>query len=295
MKLQAAIDLFLKEYQKVSTRRTYHDVLVPMATAIGPARPVENIQPVDLIAYSQDIHDREYSEATVQKHLRTIKIFFNWLVKVDILPTSPARAIRQKRLPGHVTREKAMTEGELARILDFAKWNPRNYALILFLADTGCRAGGASTLTMDNLDLVNMRATVTEKGDKTRPVAFGHQCAQALRAWILKRPISAGQYVFSPRKEPLSPDSISQIVRRACLKTGTRSLGSHSLRHRKGHQFADAKVAPSIAATALGHSDVLITLQHYYPKDWESAEKELRKLSTNTEEKPPKILQMRGS
>jgi integrase/recombinase XerC len=295
MKLKDAVTLFLGEYQKPSTRRTYHDVLIPMCENIGAGRPVENIQTVDLIAYSQDIRERGYREATVQKHFRTIKIFFNWLVRLGEIPASPARAIRQKRLSGRVTREKAMTDTELSRILDFAKWHPRNYALILFLADTGCRAGGASSLMLKNLDLEKMTAVVTEKGDKTRNVAFGQQCAQAIRAWLLKRPKSAGEYVFSPRKEPLSPDSISQVVRRACLKTGVRSLGSHSLRHRKGHQFADAKVAPSIAATALGHSDVVITLTHYYPADWESAEKELRKLSTNTEDKPAKILQLKGS
>ncbi|MCB0079217.1 MAG: hypothetical protein KDD73_17590, partial [Anaerolineales bacterium] len=40
--------------------------------------------------------------------------------------------------------------------------------------------------------------------------------------------------------------------------------------------LADARVAPSIAATALGHTSIQTTLDHYYPGDWESAEKALR-------------------
>jgi hypothetical protein len=51
------------------------------------------------------------------------------------------------------------------------------------------------------------------------------------------------------------------------------------LRHRKGYQFADGRIAPSVAKTALGHENVLTTLQHYYPDDWERAKTSLEQLS----------------
>jgi integrase len=291
MKLQAALDLFLSEYRNAGTREAYGGVLQPMVNAIGPARPLNLIQPADLVSHSHDLNEKGWSLATVRKHIKTIKTFFNWCIKLKLITESPADAIRTRRLPTYISRDKAMQDDELAQILAYARFKPRDYALILFFADTGCRAGGAAGLRVEDIDFQNLTAHVTEKGDKTRPVAFGEECSRALRQWITKRKCLTG-YVFSKDGKKLTADTISQIVRRSCLHVGVRSLGSHSLRHRKGHQLADAKVAPSIAATALGHSDPVITLQHYFPADWASAENELRKLSTQIES--PKIIPFRG-
>jgi integrase len=113
---------------------------------------------------------------------------------------------------------------------------------------------------------------------------LGEDCVNAIKQWLFKRTLQS-EYVFSRKRTPLQSAQVGQIVRRACLAAGVRSLGSHSLRHRKGHQLADSKIAPSIAATALGHSNVHVTLEHYYPADFESAEEALRELVTDTSKK----------
>ncbi len=290
MNLTHAIQVFLGQY-KPSTRRALEYPLLSMAEYVGPARPVDSIKPEHLIEYAAALEERPYAPVTVRKHIKSIKTFFNWLVKIDALIKSPAVVIKAKRLQAYVSRDKAMTDGELERILSYVKWKPRDHALLLFLADTGCRAGGAAGLKDGDLDLEHCSAVVTEKGEKTRPVAYGVDCARAIRVWLLKRPREA-RYVFSRSVKPMTAAAVSQIVRRACKKVGVRSLGAHSLRHRKGHQLADAKVAVSTAATALGHSDVLTTLHYYYPRDWASAEKELRKLAHHREAETGKIIQL---
>lgn len=279
MNLQDAIHLFLAEYQNAGTREAYRYCLIPMRDYLGPARPLTNVQPVDMAEYIAAMKARGYADATQRKNIQAVKRFWNWCVEFELVEVSPARSIRGKKLKTYISRDKAMTDAELEAILEHARYKPRDYALILFLADTGARAQGAANLTVDNLNLDECIAMVTEKGDKTRPVAYGVRTANAIRIWMLRRPRTAGDYVFSRRQTPLKPDNISQIIRRACIAAGVRSLGSHSLRHRKGHQLADARTAPSIAATALGHSDPVITLQHYYPADWDTALAELKRLA----------------
>ena len=44
----------------------------------------------------------------------------------------------------------------------------RDKAILLFLLDTGCRAGGLFSLKVDDLDLQHLRANVLEKGEKGR-------------------------------------------------------------------------------------------------------------------------------
>ena len=281
MKLSECIKLFLNE-QRPTTRRSYFYVLRDMQNYLGPARPVENLKPTDLVEYMQDVRSRGYAVATVNKYVKTLRTMFNWLVAIEIIDHSPVTsAIKTKKLPAYIDRSKAISEAELNRLLEWLRWNnkPRDYALILFLADTGCRARGAAELTEDRLELDNLRAYVIEKGEKKRTVVYGRETATAIRYWLLMRPREAGKYVFSRKANPMTTNYLSQIIRRNCERAGIkRPISAHAFRHRKGHQLADEKVAPSIAATALGHSDPTITLQHYYPADWESAEKELRKL-----------------
>lgn len=298
MNLEKAVVLFLGEY-KPSTRKAYRSALAPMTGWIGPARDLGEIKPELLVEFVQKRVNREgLAPATRQKHIKSIKTFFNWCVRLDLLEKSPARVIRGKKLPKAIDRHKAMNDQELETLLSSLRYKPRDYALILFLADTGCRRSGAAGLRLQDIDWEKMIAVVTEKGEKTRRVVFGEDCARAIRHWFAYRNehhALKGVYIFTRDGLPMKPENVSLIIRRACKAAGVRVLSSHSLRHRKGHQLADARIAPSVAATALGHSDPMITLTYYYPHDWESAEKALRELITNPDaETPSKIVSFNG-
>lgn len=280
MELKEAVNLFLDD-QRETTRESYIYPLRYLVEWMGGAREIGDIRPSMLLEYvHKSLQKRKYAPATERKHVKTIKTLFNFLVKIDELDKSPARALKIKRLPMYISRDKAITDDEYALLLDYTRWKPRDHALILFLADTGCRIGGAAGLKVSDLDLVNRRGVVTEKGDKTRPVRYGPRCAAALGAWLLRRPRSAGPYVFSSTADPIKADNISQIVRRLCAKVGIRVLSGHAFRHRKGHQLADQKTPITLAARFLGHSDPNVTAMHYYPADWESAEREGDKTMT---------------
>lgn len=295
MNLKKAVDLF-QGNQRDTTRQSYKYPLQYLMDYFGPDRPVETIKPEHLIEYHQSsLKPRRFAPATERKHLKTIKTLFNWLVDLDVVEKSPARILKIKRLPLYVSRDKAITDEEFALLLDYVRWKHRDYALLLFLADTGCRIGGAAGLRVADLDLPNHRARVTEKGDKTRWVRFGPMCSVALSRWLLLRP-RKGPYIFSSTTAPLKADSISLMIRRACVKVGIRVLSGHSFRHRKGHLLADQKTPITLAATILGHSDPMITAHHYYPSDMESAWAESDKTMTTPDLKPrdlPPILHLK--
>lgn len=284
MTLKEGIALFLAQYKKKS-QETYGYNLKNFSNFTGQDRPLVDITPLHILEYQQYVESRDLAAATRVTYFKMVKIFFNWLAKVDLLDKSPARALKIQRSTPRVEKEKAMTDEELHRVLDWVKWNRRDFALILFLADTGCRAGGAAGLRMGDIDFETMRALVTEKGEKTRPVSFESVCCRALLAWIEKRPVKAGVYVFSESAKPLQAASISQIVTRACVRAGVRPLGSHSLRHRKGHQFAYGHTPPTLAAQALGHS-TKIFLESYSPTAWSEVDRVSRSFAVKDGDVP---------
>lgn len=285
MELGKAIELFLGEH-KPTTRKSYTYPLRQMRDWIGPARQVSDIRPEHLIEYFQtQVKNGKYAPATEVKNEKTLKGFFNWCVRLEIIEKSPAKLLRASKVPRRISRDKAMPDDDLTKLLDHLRHKtvPRDFALVLFLADTGCRRGGAAGLRIQDVDFDGLIATVTEKGGEPRPVAFSEQCAKAILHWLAYRSAHytiKGVFVFSKDGGPMDPVLISQEIRRSCRRVGIKVRSSHSLRHRKGHQFADARIAPSIAATALGHSSSHITVESYYPSDWDTAEKALRELMT---------------
>jgi len=279
MRLQQAIEIFLAEY-KESTRLAYGSVLHPLVEEFGARRRVRDIATMDLIQYAQDLKASDRAEATIHKHIKTIKVFFNWLVKCGELDKdqNPSRAVRQIPVKHHVRQNKVITEAELKRLLDVVFGDPLKYAIVSFIADTGCRVGGAAGLLRVHLDLENMSAIVTEKGDEVRPVFFGRAATVALEEWLAVRPEVEHDFVFCHSRGEYTPAAISQMWRRACIRAGLRSLGPHSARHLFGHRMANNGVPISIVQKALGHKNMDIT-RMYFPDSIEEVKTAVQSLS----------------
>lgn len=284
--LQEAVALFLARYKK-SSQETYGYNLKNFSDFMEGNPLIGDITPTHLLKYQEHVQGREeageIAEATRNTYLKMAKVFFNWLAKTALLDTSPARLLKIPRGSSAVEREKAMSHDELLRILEWAKWRPRDFALITFFADTGCRAGGAAGLRVQDIDFESMRAIVTEKGEKSRPVSFGSVCARALHVWLKKRPSGSGEYVFSFDGHAMLADSLSQAVRRACKVVGIRSLGSHAIRHLKGHEMAYGLVPPTLAAKAMGHS-VRTYWDSYSPTSQTEVDAVMRKFAIKEED-----------
>jgi site-specific recombinase XerD len=122
LKLEQAIDLFLGDY-KASTRQAYAKDLRSMRDWLGPARDVSDITPPMLIEYFQkSVKQKGYAPATIQKASKTLKTFFNWAVRVDLIPKTPAHAIRARKPARRISREKAMNDDELNALLDYLRY-----------------------------------------------------------------------------------------------------------------------------------------------------------------------------
>ena len=277
--LSKAVDLFLGE-QIGSTHKSYQYVLNAMRDWVGPARPLASVSSDQLIEFMQEVRKRPSikSVASVNKYVKTIRTFFNWCVKQKFIKSSPAVGLNYRRQEKAVKREKAMPEADYQRLIDFAKWDKRAYALVLFLGDTGCRIGGAAGLRWKYVDFDNNTATVTEKGKPPRYVFFERECAQALLRWRGKKSFADEDYVFSLTGKRMTNAALGQCFRRLCISAEIGSWGPHSLRHRKGYQLSDAQISPSVAAQVLGHENVQTTLEHYFPHDMKRAKEAAEQL-----------------
>jgi site-specific recombinase XerD len=303
MKLEEAVSVWLSQ-QIETTRQSYWYPMRDHINLVGAALPLSAVTPIHIASYSEVIRKRDYTPKTLEKHFKTVKTFWNWAVKMDLVDKSPARILKLPKIPLNIGREKALPDNDLIVLLNYLRRQTnathpeeyalalRNYALFKFLADTGARAGGAASLMIEDVHLKELYAFVTEKGNKRRKVAFTEECAKALGIWLLRRPYTSGvNNVFLSLHYsvgPITSNYIGQVMRRICAAI-KRDLGyemknknPHSLRHRLGHKLFDARVAPSLVAAALGHEDIETAIRHYAPHDWESASDAVREQAIDT-------------
>ena len=94
----------------------------------------------------------------------------------------------------------------------------RDIAMLAFLADTGCRAGGMLALAPENLDLDRGRAILREKRGKNArlypsPDLQPNYCADGLSA-PAGSPTLFCSMRFKDYAQPLTVSGLNQIIRR---------------------------------------------------------------------------------
>lgn len=204
------------------------------------------------------------NENTVSDHIRALHRFWKWSAKEYKLP-NPMENIKY---PRKMTPEpKAASEDDVKRMYAAAgegEMGARNRAILLLLLDTGCRAAGLCTLTMDDLEMDEGRALVTEKGNKTRWVIFTAKTGAALRAWFrYRQPVKWVFYDLDTLKE-LKPNGLYQLLRRLAKRGGvTGKFNPHSFRHLFAKHYVQSGGDLATLSRLLGHRDVSTTVSHY--------------------------------
>lgn len=280
MRLGDAIELFLSQY-KQSSAISYGSQLNDLGKSyLSFERELSQISSLDLIRYMGIVDNRPQvqSPVTYNKYVKTFRTFFNWCVKLELIETSPAAALKKKSTRDSVPKSKAMPPATLSRLITFYEaWekvhdDPRPLALIRFLADTGCRIGGAAGLTRDRLLLDKpiskdgqdiYRVLLFEKGrEEPNIYYFSSETAKVLRRWVLHH---SGENIFSQKGTGIKANNLARQFRRWTVRAKCGSWGPHSLRHAKGHHAAQ-HLPLSVAAKILNDSEEIF-IKYYAPKE----------------------------
>ncbi len=282
LKLREAIELFDQSLgiKSEATRRWYARRLRTMAAYAG------DVELTDVSVYTlrrwrnelaaQDTRweDHPYRPTqagklapwTLHGYVRAVRRFFTWCVEEDLLKKSPAVRLELPKLPRDEP-PKAITEADLQLILEAAKTSSvRDYAIVRILADTACRVGGLAGLRLDDLkmDLRPSRATVREKGDKTRTIFFKPATANAVQAYLADRGQYSSNRLFIGLRGPLTESGIYSLLKRLARKAGVEGrFNPHSFRHAwaRGAILKGADIA--VVSDLLGHSDIQVTKRFY--------------------------------
>ena len=196
--------------------------------------------------------------------------FVYWFQKLKSIPVkrNVPREINGRAVPGITYLEK----DEMKALLDAPDrktgQGSRDYALLMFLYNTGARASEVASLTIGNLETGSSgqmpKVTILGKGNKTRVCPLWESTVKLLLPLIDR---SKDEYLFLNRyNEPITRFGIYEMVSRHAAKASlvmpsmaSKNVSPHIIRHSTASHLLEAGVDINTIRSWLGHVSVNTT------------------------------------
>ena len=212
---------------------------------------------------------RERGAAPGYQHRRhrEVKTCFSWLKRMDMVEENVFAKVPLVRRP-MVIRPPFTPEqiGSLLDVQDRSKLTGcRNYALLLFLLDTGVRASELIGIDLSDVDWKERRVLIRHgKGAKERTVGISGRTSDVLQTYVEKhRSSTPGRLFLTSRSEPMSSaGTLEVLLRRIGTKAGVPKVHPHRFRHTFATWAIESGAREIDVQLLLGHSDLTMT-QHY--------------------------------
>jgi site-specific recombinase XerD len=264
-----------------SSVRYFRDFLV----AAGQSPDVQQVTPRILRAYILYLQqkqcfashrfnrpqDKGLSGHTINCYLRSLRIFFSWLVSEEIIAANPFDRVKIPRPPRKVIPvfSDSQIRDLLAAIDMSTAEGVRDYTIVLTLLDAGLRVSELCQLTLAHVWLEEGMVKVLGKGNKERLVPIGRQVQRALWHYIGRyRPEPAlprCDAVFLTRDgRPLTKDRVEKLMAGYGRKAGIAGVrcSPHTFRHAAAVKFLRNGGDVFSLQRMLGHSSLEMTRRY---------------------------------
>jgi integrase/recombinase XerC len=230
---------------------------------------VEKVDRLILRKYLSFLH-RKNRKSSIARKLSTLRSFFKYLVREQVISTNPAKAISSpkidKLLPTALSVDEAFRLMESPmRVEKKREMEKRDRALLELLYSSGIRVSELVGLDVCRLDLDLGIVKVMGKGRKERIVPVGAKAIEALTVYLELR---GSGHEESPlfvnmRGGRLTARSVARVVKKHARNSAIfRRISPHSLRHTFATHLLDAGADLREIQEMLGHVS-LSTTQRY--------------------------------
>ncbi len=243
--------------------------------AAVPSQP-EYVAPEDIEQYLSGLS--LVSKRSQARFLSSLRSFFNWLVLEGSITDNPCDKIESPKLGHYLPEVLSVEEVEaMMAAVDLSTWQGlRDRAILEILYGCGLRVSEAVGLKLSCLYFDEGYIRVIGKGDKERLVPVGEMAADAVNAYLERRPqpfdAESDDIVFLNRfGRPLSRQSMFKMVKTMALLADVRKeISPHTLRHSFATHLGENGADLRLDQDMLGH-EILTTTEiytHIYTTTW---------------------------
>ncbi len=258
------------------TAESYNRDLVEFFSFAGQSATLSGIDAAmvkDFVASLYQVN----SSATIARKLSTLRTFFRYLIREEVISTDPLLGIVNpkvgKYIPGFLTVDEVFALLEAPDQSD--TFYKRDRAVMEMLYSTGMRVSELVATDMDDYDRTSEVVRVRGKGNKERVIPFGKAAGEALAHYLPQR--NALLQARAARGKTVERDAVFlnnrgtrlgvRSVERAVRMYGQRaSIGQtvtpHGLRHSFATHLIEMGADIRTVQELLGHAS-LSTTQKY--------------------------------
>jgi len=207
---------------------------------------------------------KKYGKASIERKLATLKSFFGYLKKEELVDINPADNVtfpkKEHKLPRFLEAE------EMGLFLDSINGDKiedkRDRAIIETLYSTGIRVSELTGLDNDSVDRVNNLVKVMGKGGKERIVPLGERAKQTILEYLaVRKSKTEDKALFlNGKAKRLDTRTIRHIIDfwSKEVKLG-KHISPHSIRHSFATHLLDRGADLRSVQELLGHSSLATT------------------------------------
>ena len=226
---------------------------------------IESCTKKDILAYISSINGLEVS--TVNRHISSLKSFFNYLVDESIIKVSPIEEVsslkKTKKLP------KYLSISEIDKLLNIplnSEFDYRNKAMLELMYGTGLRVSELVSIEYSNIDFENSIIRVNGKGKKERIIPLGEVASYYLKVYLsdyrsklLKRN-TYNQVFLNNHGKPITRQGFNYILENIRELTGIeKEITPHVLRHSFATHLLEGGADIRSIQEMLGHENISTT------------------------------------
>jgi integrase/recombinase XerC len=232
---------------------------------------LEEISANQIRSYLYYMNQQGLTKATANRHLAAMKSFFKYVMRQEWLTINPVAEISlaklQRKLPRYLDVD------EIVQVLEApdcsCEGGCRDRAIMEILYGCGLRIQELVTLQLQDINFAQGWVKVMGKGGRERLAPLGSQAIAALKDYLNKSQENRRQHqqegpqaalFLNLKGGRLTDRAVRDIVRKYCLKAGTREiLSPHGFRHSFATHLLDNGADLRVVQELLGHQRISST------------------------------------
>ncbi len=208
------------------------------------------------------LNDKKLSKRTISRKISTLKSFFKFVLRENLVKNNPAASLIYPRLDKPLPN--FLTEKEVKNILELPKGDElmslRDKAILEFLYSSGARVSEMVSLKRTEVDLIGGIVKVKGKGNKERLLPLGEPAVMSIKSYLDKRTDTNRALFVNKRGTALSDRGVRNIIYKY-IKMASLALkvSPHTFRHSFATHLLNRGADLRSVQELLGHSSIATT------------------------------------
>jgi site-specific recombinase XerD len=225
----------------------------------------------DIQAFLAHMESQGYTPKSISRKLNSTRTFYRFLKSSGFVTDDPSLVVKHPKYELNPPRVLAPLEYRALR--DSASSDPRIYAIVELLLQTGVRIGELANIRIEDVKDSVMTVRPYE-GHAAREIPLNGRVKEAIKRYVNSRPNSSDDHLFVTKTgKPFLIRNIRDAIERYFRKAGIENAKINDLRHTFVAHHLRNGVSIVLLSKLLGHKRLSSTERYtQYIKDIKNGE-----------------------